>query len=51
MTNATREKIAAAVIATVNNVVENADDVDIELLYNIENGKKLRIKIDIMPED
>lgn len=51
MTNATREKITAAVIATVNQVVENADDVDIELLYNIEDGKKLRIKINIMPED
>lgn len=51
MTNATKEKIAVAVIATVNQVVENADDVGVELIYNIENGKKLRIQIDIMPED
>lgn len=51
MTNATKEKIAAAIIATVQQVVENADDVDVELIYNIENGKRLRIRIDIMPED
>lgn len=51
MTNATKEKIAAAVIATVNQIVENADDVDIELMYDIENGKQLCIHIDIMPED
>lgn len=51
MTNATKEKIAAAIIATVNQVIESADDVNIELLYNIEDGKKLRIQIDIMSED